>query len=213
MTPHDTTLDLRKALTVRAPCAGLIAIGIKRVENRTWSTPYRGTLYIHAGLEDDDEGLNFIANWENVIAAYYGHTVSTRRGGLIASVELYSTDRLSTGDAFETPGQWHWRLRNPKLIPFERCRGAQGIWTVGNQMRVLELPDGFTTKTTRRAADEYRTRLFRDGTLLASFLGEDSITAQRNAMKHALSLVQLPDVSTIGTGEDCDCHNHETTPP
>lgn len=38
-----------KALTVCQPYASLIARGKKRVENRTWSTSYRGHLYIHAG--------------------------------------------------------------------------------------------------------------------------------------------------------------------
>lgn len=38
-----------KALTVCQPYAELIARGIKRVENRTWNTTYRGPLLIHAG--------------------------------------------------------------------------------------------------------------------------------------------------------------------
>lgn len=40
--------DLR-ALTVRRPWCGLIAHHGKDVENRTWSTSYRGRLFIHAG--------------------------------------------------------------------------------------------------------------------------------------------------------------------
>lgn len=38
-----------KALTICQPYAELIACGEKRVENRTWSTSYRGPLAIHAG--------------------------------------------------------------------------------------------------------------------------------------------------------------------
>jgi len=38
-----------KALTLCQPYAHLIAIGEKRVENRTWETLYRGPLAIHAG--------------------------------------------------------------------------------------------------------------------------------------------------------------------
>lgn len=49
-----------KALTICQPYAALIVRGEKRVENRTWWTPYRGPLLIHAGksrqwLEDGDE--------------------------------------------------------------------------------------------------------------------------------------------------------------
>src|SRR5882757_5789637 len=38
-----------KALTILQPYAELIARGLKRVENRTWYTAYRGPLLIHAG--------------------------------------------------------------------------------------------------------------------------------------------------------------------
>ena len=36
-------------ITIRQPYAELIARGVKRVENRTWSSKYRGPLAIHAG--------------------------------------------------------------------------------------------------------------------------------------------------------------------
>jgi hypothetical protein len=38
-----------KTLTVQQPWAWAIVEGIKRIENRTWVTPYRGPLLIHAG--------------------------------------------------------------------------------------------------------------------------------------------------------------------
>jgi hypothetical protein len=37
-----------KALSVKQPHATLICAGVKRVENRTWTTSYRGRLLIHA---------------------------------------------------------------------------------------------------------------------------------------------------------------------
>lgn len=42
-----------KALTIQQPYASLIAAGTKWVENRTWSTQYRGPLAIHAGKGTD----------------------------------------------------------------------------------------------------------------------------------------------------------------
>ena len=39
-----------KALTLWQPWASLVAIGAKRIETRTWSTPFRGRLAIHAPL-------------------------------------------------------------------------------------------------------------------------------------------------------------------
>lgn len=39
---------LNKVLSVRQPYASLICYGIKKAENRTWKTDYRGKLLIHA---------------------------------------------------------------------------------------------------------------------------------------------------------------------
>ena len=40
-----------KALTVQQPFASLICQGIKDVENRSWRTNFRGTIYIHAAAK------------------------------------------------------------------------------------------------------------------------------------------------------------------
>ena len=59
-----------KALTVRQPWASLIAMGVKRLETRSWSTTYRGPLMIHAGkawapgwlawMHEDDDRLELL---------------------------------------------------------------------------------------------------------------------------------------------------------
>ena len=38
-----------KALSIRQPWAWLIVNGYKDIENRTWSTDFRGKIYVHAG--------------------------------------------------------------------------------------------------------------------------------------------------------------------
>ena len=38
-----------KALSIRQPWAWLIVHGYKDIENRTWSTDFRGRVYVHAG--------------------------------------------------------------------------------------------------------------------------------------------------------------------
>ncbi len=40
-----------KTLSIKQPWASLIAHGIKDIENRTWATKYRGTIYIHASAK------------------------------------------------------------------------------------------------------------------------------------------------------------------
>jgi len=42
-----------RALTIRQPWASLIALGVKTIETRGWSTAYRGPLVIHAGKSTD----------------------------------------------------------------------------------------------------------------------------------------------------------------
>lgn len=37
-----------RVLSIKPPYAWAILIGRKKVENRSWNTPYRGTVFIHA---------------------------------------------------------------------------------------------------------------------------------------------------------------------
>ena len=38
-----------RALSIRQPWAWLVVNGYKDIENRTWSTSFRGRIYVHAG--------------------------------------------------------------------------------------------------------------------------------------------------------------------
>lgn len=44
-----------KTLSIKQPWASLIAHGIKDIENRTWATKHRGTIYIHASGKPSGE--------------------------------------------------------------------------------------------------------------------------------------------------------------
>lgn len=39
-----------KVLSIKEPFASLVALGIKKIETRSWKTNYRGEIYIHASL-------------------------------------------------------------------------------------------------------------------------------------------------------------------
>jgi activating signal cointegrator 1 len=45
-----------KAITLLQPWASLVALGVKRIETRSWSTSYRGLLAIHAGARQVHSG-------------------------------------------------------------------------------------------------------------------------------------------------------------
>ncbi|CAN5648883.1 hypothetical protein BH10PSE18_BH10PSE18_14930 [soil metagenome] len=68
------------ALSIRQPWAWLITHGYKDVENRTWATPFRGTLLVHAG--------------KTLTRRYYDDTcASLRLAGLLPS-DMPSFDAL-----------------------------------------------------------------------------------------------------------------------
>lgn len=79
------------ALTLHQPWAHLVAIGAKQFETRSWSTPYRGWLIIHAGGQR--QYMNELADsWASVQrrAEENGKKTPTRKStssGLTASFE------------------------------------------------------------------------------------------------------------------------------
>ena len=112
-----------KALTICQPYAELIARGLKPIENRTWPTPYRGRLFIHAGksrawLDDDDERM------------YPGLLF----GAIVAVATLYDCVRVDRLPADlqsneHANGPWCWLLRDVRRVtPIRRAavRDAAG---------------------------------------------------------------------------------------
>lgn len=102
-----------KALTLHQPWASLVAMGVKTVETRSWSTKYRGRLYIHAGTSleglrslefdyedgwaigsfehDDDEAFCWQRiNGEMIVQRYHGGEGPERLplGAIVATCEL-----------------------------------------------------------------------------------------------------------------------------
>lgn len=114
-----------KALTVCEPWASAIMLGRKPVENRDWSTNYRGTLLIHAG-----KSTRFLCE-----TYPDGSAVPMDRltfGAILGTVQL--TDCIPLRDAPDTPwaeGAYCWIVTDPK--PFDRpipYRGLPGLFDV-----------------------------------------------------------------------------------
>ena len=109
-----------KVLTVRQPWASLIVAGIKDIENRSWSTKYRGKLGIHAGMRVDMEALE-----------EHGHLLGDQpvpRGALIGSVTLVDCIQGSKSP-WADRGLWHWVLRDARtLVHPRKMDGRLGLW-------------------------------------------------------------------------------------
>lgn len=84
-----------KVLTLTQPWASLVALGAKKIETRSWATPYRGPLLIHAA-----KGLGPVGGMSGLIYQYAcspfwevllpnGHTPDKMpRGAIIAVCRL-----------------------------------------------------------------------------------------------------------------------------
>ena len=87
-----------KALSIRQPYAYLILIGVKRIENRTWPTLYRGPLAIHAGARWHERPVEQI---EKHFRVKVPDDLPT--GGIIGVVDLVDVIQQSNDRSFEGP--------------------------------------------------------------------------------------------------------------
>lgn len=118
-----------KAITICQPYADLIMRGEKRVENRTWFTRYRGTLYIHAGKS---------RAWLTEPA-----TPEMRFGAIVAMatlVDCVSIEKIGSGELdlaypwirthAHTNGPWCWILEHVSAVGPWPWIGSQGLWNI-----------------------------------------------------------------------------------
>ena len=120
-----------RALTICQPYASLIVNPphVKRVENRTWPTAYRGPLLIHAGksrrwLEDFDDALPMPMPFSAVVGI----------ARLAACVRIEDVPHLGPdvcwlSDHVHAEGPWCWVLTEAyRLLEPVPCPGALGLW-------------------------------------------------------------------------------------
>jgi activating signal cointegrator 1 len=126
-----------KALTLRQPWASLVVAGRKRYETRSWRTPFRGLVAIHAskgftteyqeladdfgrrGLLDCPLPTGAIIGVARIASCEPTENVRARLGALEREVGDYG------------PGRFAWRLEGVRSLqdPIP-CRGALSLWTV-----------------------------------------------------------------------------------
>ena len=110
-------------LSVRQPFAWAIVAGLKDVENRTWATPHRGRLYIHASGRLHRETLELAATFDltppedAVFSAIIGHVT-------LVDVVAGSSSRWAM------PDHKHWVLADAQEYdPPVRCSGRLSLWS------------------------------------------------------------------------------------
>lgn len=126
------------ALSIRQPWAWLILHGGKDIENRDWSTKFRGRVLIHAskGMTRDE--------WES--AWIHAHSTGAspkaleagltrdniQRGGVVGSVEIVDCVERSSSHWFV--GRYGFVLRDPVPLKFTPFKGRLGFFDVPNEV-------------------------------------------------------------------------------
>ena len=136
-----------KTLSIKQPWASLIAHGIKDIENRTWATKYRGTIYIHASGKPA-----FTGSYKENLPSEFWDSLSEKekwaaidsfqhRGAIIGKVDIVdcvinhgSIWAEKTNDFLVDMGYkkpiYNWVLANPVLFeePIINVKGKLSLW-------------------------------------------------------------------------------------
>jgi activating signal cointegrator 1 len=126
-----------KALSMTQPWASLVVLGAKKFETRSWRTPYRGPLVIHAA--------KFMPRWAIELCRYEPYYSALQRvyplprGAIIGVVSLdlcfptesiadtISPDERAFGDWAK--GRWAWQFSHPvQLEKPVTWKGSLGLW-------------------------------------------------------------------------------------
>jgi hypothetical protein len=115
---------MRTVLTIRQPWAWAIFHAGKDVENRRWSTKYRGRLYVHAGLAVDDNAVALLR------ATGFDVPSTLPRGVILGAVTIVDIVR-EHDSRWAQPHHFHWLLRDAALLrrPLPH-RGKRGLHRV-----------------------------------------------------------------------------------
>lgn len=142
--PFPPALAPMKALSIRQPWASLIVLGIKDIENRTWTTRERGTILVHASKgmtrDEHEDAIEFAVEAIRKDSRNIGSTKTRTlrelgfafddlpRGGIIGQVDIVDCVRFSNSPWYM--GAIGFVLANAKPLPFRPFKGALGFFEV-----------------------------------------------------------------------------------
>ena len=136
-----------KALSLLQPWASLVVMGTKRLETRSWSTNYRGTLLIHASsgkagslLSSEPPFSRYINDFNKLpLGAIIGSVILT---DIVKVEQLQLSEKTINQLSLEerafgdyTPGRYVWILE--EAVQFERpvpIRGTLGLWEYSGEI-------------------------------------------------------------------------------
>lgn len=118
-----------KVLSVRQPWAWMLVRDFagKHIENRDWTTRYRGLVLIHAGRTFEEDALDWI--WGNLTSeqrtALPQKKSSYPRGGIVGIARLADVVTVSHDTWFV--GAYGWVFDKARPLPLIPMRGHLGL--------------------------------------------------------------------------------------
>ncbi len=127
------------ALSIRQPWAWSIVNLNKDIENRSWSTKFRGRFLIHAAkgmtMDEYEDGLatakhaaTLRPELKGIIFPGPSRLGPLERGGIVGIAEIVDCVEQSESPWFF--GRYGFVLANARPLPFFACRGQLGFFTV-----------------------------------------------------------------------------------
>lgn len=132
-----------KTLTIQQPFAGLLILGIKLHETRSWNTKHRGKLAIHSSAKMTADGKRTL-DWlckelpDVFFPSSKAMTVCTQLGMVLGTVnvsETVSTNEKSPIESLErhlgdySANRYYWKCENPVQFPSPvPAVGKLSIW-------------------------------------------------------------------------------------
>ncbi|WP_043588097.1 ASCH domain-containing protein [Geminisphaera colitermitum] len=116
-------------LSIRQPWAWMILNAGKDVENRNWTTRFRGRFLIHAAkgcTRNEYESACEFARLE--FDGDIPNLDTIPRGGIVGVAEL--VDCVGFSESPWLVGRYGFVLRNVQPLPFHPCKGALGFFYI-----------------------------------------------------------------------------------
>ena len=111
-----------RTLSIRQPYAWLITHGHKPVENREWSTDYRGRFLIHAGSRMVQRDYWATADYlREELGIEVPHFLELPMGGIVGAATL--VDVVSHHPSPFFTGPHGWVLKDARPLPFVEFKG------------------------------------------------------------------------------------------
>lgn len=117
-----------RTLSIRQPWAWLIVNGHKDIENREWSTQYRGPVLVHAGKTMARSYYEDTADLVSEFGIELPGFDALERGGIVGVATIVDCVQTSTSRWFFGP--YGFLIRDARPLPFHACNGQLGFFDV-----------------------------------------------------------------------------------